>query len=221
MSGGEDTGVTRSEGETGLLVRWEGELVAQEWAVDRREMLIGRAEECDIRLDTRWVSRLHARVGRDDEGCWVEDAGSKNGVFVNGHRVTGRQRLHDGDRVQLAPGLELTFLDSASTFPLRGGGRPLLEIDRERREVLVNGQVLAPPLSTAQFDFLAAVREEPGRVYSRSELVAAVWPDAAAEGVSDDAIDALVRRLRQRLAEITPHHEYLVTIRGYGFRLDL
>lgn len=207
--------------EAALLVRWEGELVADEWLLDQPEMVIGRAGDCDICLDTRWVSRLHARIGRDEEGYWLEDAGSKNGVFVGGQRVVGRQRLSDGDRIQLAPGLELMFTDSASTLPLPAAGRQQVEVDLERRSVLVNGQALAPPLSTTQFAFLAAVAEEPGRVYSRSELIAAVWPGVAAEGVSDDAIDALVRRLRQRLAEISPDHEYVVTIRGYGFRLDL
>jgi DNA-binding response OmpR family regulator len=38
--------------------------------------------------------------------------------------------------------------------------------------------------------------------------------------VTDDAIDALVRRLRQRLAEIDPEYNFVVTVRGYGFRLD-
>ena len=86
---------------------------------------------------------------------------------------------------------------------------------------MVAGRELVPPLSTAQYDFLALLAEEPGRVYSRQEVVAAVWPDVEPEGVSDDAIDALVRRLRQRLAEVDPDQEYIVTVRGYGFRLDV
>ena len=179
--------------EAALLVRWEGNTVAQEWRLDRPETVIGRAGGCDVCLDTRWVSRVHARITRDEGGYWLEDAGSKNGVFVNGQRVVDRHLFSDGDRMQLAPGLELTFMDSAATLPLPSGGRPQIVLDAERRLVLVDGQALVPPLSTTQFDFLATVAEEPGRVYSREELVAAVWPGVAAEGVSDDAIDALVR----------------------------
>jgi DNA-binding response OmpR family regulator len=52
-------------------------------------------------------------------------------------------------------------------------------------------------------------------------VIAAVWPEDAAEGVSDEAIDALVRRIRLRLRELDPDHEYIVTVRGYGFKLDL
>jgi DNA-binding response OmpR family regulator len=38
--------------------------------------------------------------------------------------------------------------------------------------------------------------------------------------VSEQAIDALVRRLRDRLAELDPDHRYVVTVRGHGFRLE-
>ena len=39
-------------------------------------------------------------------------------------------------------------------------------------------------------------------------------------GVSEQSIDALVRRLRERLAEVDPEHQYLVTMRGHGFRFE-
>jgi DNA-binding response OmpR family regulator len=151
----------------------------------------------------------------------MEDAGSKNGVFVNGQRVTSPRPLEDGDRIQIAPGLELIFVDSEATAPLPRRVEQGLNLDRTERQVMVNGQKVVPPLSTAQYDFLALLAEEPGRVYSRQEIITAVWPDAEPEGVSNDAIDALVRRLRQRLAELDPDHEYVITVRGYGFRLDL
>jgi DNA-binding response OmpR family regulator len=57
-------------------------------------------------------------------------------------------------------------------------------------------------------------------VYSRDEVIAAVWPDDEPHGISDEAIDALVRRIRLRLRKLDPDHEYLETVRGYGFKLD-
>jgi DNA-binding winged helix-turn-helix (wHTH) protein len=39
-------------------------------------------------------------------------------------------------------------------------------------------------------------------------------------GVSEQALDALIRRLRDRLAAIDPTHTYVVTVRGHGLRLD-
>ena len=59
-----------------------------------------------------------------------------------------------------------------------------------------------------------------GRVCSRESVVETVWPEAMGEGVSEQAIDALVRRLRDRLQESDPETQYVVTVRGHGFRLD-
>jgi hypothetical protein len=207
--------------EPALLVWQDGELIKDQWIINHTPVIIGRAPECEVCLDVRWVSRQHACIRMKGAQYVLEDAGSKNGVFVNGQRVTGPRTLEDGDRIQVAPGLELTFVDSESTAPLPGRVDLGLSLDTEERRVVVAGQELVPPLSTAQFAFLALLADEPGRVYSRSEIIAGVWPDAEPEGVSDDAIDALARRLRQRLAEANPDHEYIVTVRGYGFRLDL
>jgi DNA-binding winged helix-turn-helix (wHTH) protein len=61
--------------------------------------------------------------------------------------------------------------------------------------------------------------EQSGEVVSRPEIIRVVWGKAA-EGVTDQALDALVRRLRDRLAEIDPTWDYIVTVRGHGLRLD-
>jgi pSer/pThr/pTyr-binding forkhead associated (FHA) protein len=206
--------------EPALLVWQDGEVIKNQWILNRTAMTIGRSAECEVQIDVRWVSRRHAVLRIEGMQYVLEDADSKNGVFVNGQRVTASRVLQDGDRVQLAPGLELTFVDSEATAPLPGRMRRGLSVDRVERRVAVSGQELAPPLSAAQYDFLALLTEEPGRVYSREDVITAVWPEADPEGVSDDAIDALVRRLRHRLAEVDPDHEYIVTLRGYGFRLD-
>ena len=47
-----------------------------------------------------------------------------------------------------------------------------------------------------------------------------VWGEDDAIGVSEQAVDALVRRLRDRLASIDSSHAYIVTVRGHGLRLD-
>jgi DNA-binding response OmpR family regulator len=93
-------------------------------------------------------------------------------------------------------------------------------VDAEERQVYVHGKLLAPPLSNQQYNLLARLAEQPGKVYSRAEIIEAAWPDESAEGITDDAIDALVRRLRQRLAEIDADTNFIITVRGYGFRLD-
>ena len=55
---------------------------------------------------------------------------------------------------------------------------------------------------------------------SREQLIREVWGSDEAEGVSEQAFDALVRRLRERLNSADHEHAYIITIRGHGLRLD-
>jgi len=130
--------------------------------------------------------------------------------------------LRDGDEIQIGLEFKALYIDPEATRALRTDvivlGRGL-EIDRERREVWVKGKKLTRPVSKAQFRLLALLYEKPGRVYSRDEIVVAVWPQNAIEGVSDETIDALVGRLRGRIAAVDPDHRYIVTVRGHGFKL--
>ena len=208
--------------EQALLIWKEEDLIKDQWILHDKEaeITIGRSTDCTISIPVRWISRLHALLRREGGQFVLEDSGSKNGVFVNGQRVIKPRPLVDGDVIQLAPGLELIYVDSEATAPLPGQKGMGLHVDRAERQVYVHGQLLTPPLSNQQYQLLSMLSERPGKVYSRAEVIEAAWPGEAAEGVSDDAIDALVRRLRQRLAEIDPEHEFIVTVRGYGFRLD-
>jgi DNA-binding response OmpR family regulator len=59
-----------------------------------------------------------------------------------------------------------------------------------------------------------------GNLVSRQEIVEHVWEGENAYGVSEQAIDALVRRLRDRVAEKDANFEYIVTVRGHGLRFE-
>ena len=60
---------------------------------------IGRLPENQLILRDSRISRTHARIVAEDGGYFIEDAGSRHGVFVNGKRVR-RERLHDSDKVE-------------------------------------------------------------------------------------------------------------------------
>jgi len=77
-----------------------------------------------------------------------------------------------------------------------------------------------PPLSVPQFKLLKGLYDQNGQVVSRTEMIDLVWGEDESAGVSEQALDALVRRLRDRLALLDPEQAYLVTVRGYGLRLD-
>lgn len=63
---------------------------------------VGRGAESDVALDgDTTVSSRHATVTRRTDGLWVEDAGSTNGTFVNGARVTSARLLQPGDVLRI------------------------------------------------------------------------------------------------------------------------
>lgn len=70
---------------------------------------IGRTEDNVLVLDgDDYASGRHARVESGLDGTWVIDLGSTNGTYVNGERIEGRTRLHEGDLLQVGD-TELRF----------------------------------------------------------------------------------------------------------------
>ena len=204
-----------------ILVR-EGELSGQQWAITGDEFLIGRGGDCDLVLPERQVSRHHAKIIRGPGHFILEDLGSKNGTHLNGQRVSGTARLQDGDVIQIALAVGIVFIGTGATMPLTfepPKPEKLLEIDQAERSVSIEGVRLDPPLSLAQFRLLQLLNDADGAVCSRDGIVDVVWPGTEGIGVSEQAIDALVRRLRDRLAEVNDFN-FVVTVRGHGFRLD-
>lgn len=210
------------ERDTGALV-WEvspGKY--KRWELRKPVTTIGRHQDNDIVLNRREVSRQHAQIRWEADRYLLEDRGSKNGTFLNDRRIMGRELLRNGDRIRIPPDFEFTFTVTGTTSPPSPPEEIApLRLDTTGRRVWIRGQELDPPLSPLQFTLLALLAQQPGRAYSREEIIDAVWPDVAREGVSNAAIDALVRRLRGRLAELDDQHQYISVVRGYGFRLNL
>jgi len=212
----------RSNNENPLLIAQAGPLKGQRWKI-APELMLGRESDCDVIIPLRQVSRHHARVYLSPEGTMVEDLESKNGTYINHHRIQVPTVLGDGDELQISLAQHFIYLSSDATMPLEG--LPLeiherrLRVDVGARRVWVLDQELDPPLSASQFNLLQIMFEQAGDVVSRSEIIEAVWGNAAT-GVTEQALDALVRRLRDRLAEMDPVTEYIITMRGHGFRLE-
>lgn len=207
-----------------VLMVNEGDLIGQRWTLDNDEMLIGRGSDADIVLPERQVSRYHSKIFYRDGRYFLEDLDSKNGTFLNGQQVKGTAPLQDGDEIQIALCVRMLFVGTDATVPLsfdlpRGESSGGMVLEENRRTVSIKGRELDPPLSLAQFRLLQMLYDADGAVCGRDDIIDAVWPGTAGIGVSEQAIDALVRRLRDRLAELDDHN-YIVTVRGHGFRLD-
>jgi len=205
-----------------MLIVYEGELEGQRWIIDQDQVTIGRGSDCDVVLSKRQVSRYHAQIERDDGGYLLRDLRSKNGTCVNGQEVRDKpHRLKDGDEIQIALCVKMGFVGADATLPLElTGPNRGLHIDRAARRVFIGGHELTPPLSVAQYRLLELLLDQEGQVVSRDAIVMAVWPEEEGMGISEQAIDALVRRLRDRISAVDPDHAYIVTVRGHGFRLE-
>ncbi|HJZ81634.1 MAG TPA: ATP-binding cassette domain-containing protein, partial [Pyrinomonadaceae bacterium] len=69
----------------------------------RPQLSVGRAPDNDIHLDGLQISNHHARFVRTNGSVAVEDAGSTNGVYVNGERISGRRAVQLSDVIQIGP----------------------------------------------------------------------------------------------------------------------
>ena len=205
------------------MIAHTGPLDGQQWVLDA-SLTLGRDPSCDIVINDRQVSRQHARVSWVDGQVRLEDLGSKNGTYLNGTRLQAPAQLHEQDEIQVSFVQSFFFLSSDATLPLTDLPPEMLHafnlrLDPASRRVWVRGEELEPALSAQQFSLLELLYENVGDVVSREDLINAVWGPEA-NWVTEQAFDALVRRLRDRLKEIDPDYDYIVTVRGHGLRLE-
>jgi pSer/pThr/pTyr-binding forkhead associated (FHA) protein len=92
-----------------LVIRAGGGRAGEHYDLTAASTTLGRSPTADILLDDVTVSRNHARVVRQPDGLYIEDAESLNGTYVNRRRIESH-RLADGDEVQVGK-FKLTFLD--------------------------------------------------------------------------------------------------------------
>jgi DNA-binding response OmpR family regulator len=89
-----------------------------------------------------------------------------------------------------------------------------LEIDLGRRSVQVRDEPVR--LTYVEFELLRTLASHPGRVYSRRMLLEALW--GAADYREPRTIDVHVRHLREKLERDPAEPEYILTVRGVGYR---
>jgi pSer/pThr/pTyr-binding forkhead associated (FHA) protein len=93
------------------MFRPDGE--RRSFSIVRDLTVVGRREDCDLRIPLGDVSRKHCRLIKDDDSLRVEDLGSSNGTYRNGQRVQ-EAVLAAGDRVKVGP---VTFVVQIDGVP--------------------------------------------------------------------------------------------------------
>ena len=117
-----------------------------------------------------------------------------------------RSRVKAALRRSRMPGAQ-----EAVAEPIRSGD---LSIDFERRSVTMRSEPVR--LTYVEFEILAALAREPGRVLSREKLLEHVWGDS--DYRDPRTIDVHIRHLREKIERQSRTPEYLLTVRGVGYR---
>jgi hypothetical protein len=74
----------------------------REWTLDSAPLTVGRGPQNDVELESDdYASARHARIEPRRDGVWVQDAGSTNGTYLNGIKLTRARKLKPGDVVRV------------------------------------------------------------------------------------------------------------------------
>jgi DNA-binding CsgD family transcriptional regulator len=175
-------------------------------AADRARVTVGRREQSDVALS--WdleVSRAHALLEPvGEEWTLVDDGLSRNGSFVNGSRIHGRQRLHDRDRLCFG-NTHVVFREPAAEGSVSTARPP--------------GAPDSIPLTDTQRKLLIALCRP---IVDSSSSTPATNPQIAAEvHLSVDAVKAHMRHLFDRfelgdLPQNEKRHQLVAIVLGSG-----
>src|SRR5580700_11757582 len=125
-----------------VLVMFRADGERRSFSIVRDMTVVGRREDCDLRIPLGEVSRKHCRLIKDADAIRVEDLGSSNGTFHNGERVR-EANLGAGDTVQIGPVTFMVQIDGVpadedmqpATAPAEGEG---VEADLGAEDVLAS-----------------------------------------------------------------------------------
>ncbi|SEA81114.1 two-component system, OmpR family, response regulator BaeR [Thiothrix caldifontis] len=152
-------------------------------------MLTARAEEID-RL-------LGLELGADDYIC---KPFSPREVVARVKAVLRRVPLIAADQTQHPP----------------SPNARLLELDRDR--LLVRAGEHEALLTLVEFELLATLKQQPGRIFGRDQLMTKVYTDNRI--VSDRTIDSHIKKLRKKLSEILPDQELIHSVYSVGYKFE-
>ena len=112
---------------------------------------VGRRLSCDVVISDMQVSREHARIIIGEQSAAVEDLASINGVFVNGKRVRGMQRLSAGDRIGIGD----------EVIEVLGFAEPSLHPHEEPEETNIGRHAVVPALMDEDHDPIPTLVKNP------------------------------------------------------------
>lgn len=108
-------GLEKGEERTPCLTFIHGPRLGQLFALEKKEIVIGRSPDCDLWIEDSAISRKHFKILVQGQNIRIKDLGSTNGTYVNGDYIE-ESVLNDGDKIQISREtiLEFNYLDESS-----------------------------------------------------------------------------------------------------------
>ena len=120
---------------------------------------------------------------------------------------------------QLRMPLFAEYILKLSTASEGGGGKIVYE--EHTNTIKRDGMTLSDHLTSSEFRLLRYLVQNPERVVEREELISAVWGDMkSTAGITDQAVDQLIFRLRRKIEDDPNNPRHLHTVKGRGFKFD-
>lgn len=121
---------------TPTLVCTSGGRKGESWEITAEGVRLGREDSNDVALVDPNVSRFHGRVILHNNAIWIQDAGSRNGIFVNDKRVTSNKQVKPGDTLRMGAhsfAVELLEIDTEQSLTVNMKGIDLPPSGRPKK----------------------------------------------------------------------------------------
>jgi len=116
-----------------VLVATRGPLEGARFPVVADGVTLGRDPECTVVLDDGNVSRFHARLVFHNAAIWVQDVGSRNGVFLNDKRIVRHKQFSPGDELVIGEHIFTLELETLEAEPSLTGSIPAVAAPTDKR----------------------------------------------------------------------------------------
>ena len=120
-----------------VLVATSGPLEGARFPVLSEGLSLGRDPDCSVVLDDANVSRFHARLVFHNAAIWVQDVGSRNGVFLNEKRVVRHKQFSPGDELVIGEHVFTLDLEVPEAEPSLTGSIPVVPAPRQNTKLAI------------------------------------------------------------------------------------
>lgn len=206
--------------EPAKLIALEANIQPLEFTIEADICTLGRSPACHVVVTRQVVSRLHARIERDEAGRYLlSDAQSANGTFINGRPQPLQEpyRLRHEDTIGLGlPDPLFRFEDRAATAPVLPS-----RLSYQAAQLLFFLDQQPLDLTPTQLRLMQHLYHHAYDLCTRASCAKALWGRDYDPILDDQALDRIVSNLRQQLRRLAPDAEFIVTRRGVGYILVL